>query len=951
MTSSGPRPAANSWRDWGCGLLAVLVFAGLAYWSLEAHLLRWWSPSPDGYYGGLTEAFSLGQLHLAIDVDPRLLALENPYAGPQGTSRPHDMSFYNGKFYLYYGAAPVFLIFWPWLILTGTYLSEAVGSLFLLVTGFAAATLWLTRIKRAYFPEVSSIWLLVMTAIMGGSLPLLEALANDTFYGVPIHSGFACLMIALVCLDVALRRATWGARASWLALASTAWGLAVASRPIFVLSLLFLGLAALWLAFSERRQADFRRRAFVLLTSAIAPAAFIGAALMLYNFLRFDDPLDFGIRFSMATEDLREARLVGPEFLANNYLTYLLRPGDYLRYFPFFLTSDWPVGMLRYIPLLWLAPFFPVLLLARRFRTTDWFWSNGAALGAGVATLTMLSLFFGSQPRYLLDFAPPALLAAQATALGLLAFTARRGPARWLTRGLVIALALWSITHSALNALAVSHQVTFRDNVARWLHQPVAWFERLAGTPHGALELEVRFPIDKIGRTEPLLTTGGIYGNGDVITVTYLESGEVQFGTFKSGAGGARSIPVAIEPGAVQTIELLTGGLLPPVTHPFYRDLPQEQRDALRRQVVITLNGQTVLRAAHLPYPASPGLRYIGQSPLGSDASAPAFTGEIVKQTYRPLDFADLDLRAAGHGPVELLLSVSSAPVSPGLPLITSGRHGAGDLITMEILPGNLVRFGHDHWGDKLVLTRAVPLPPENPFTVYVEYGGLMSPPDPATAAPQQHRFMVALNGEPLINMLRPFHRSHPAEIEFGYNTLGASGAVANFRGTIHEVRRVTPLEEDQLAEPWGPVRLAVRFPADRIGVREPLLITGTTGRADVLFVEYAENAVRFGHDHWGVGAALGPWLPVDFAALHRLEFDLASLYPPPDDPAWASHGPRAQTPATVVHLNHQEALRSEFVAFPAPATSLAIGRNEIGASTCDTAFSGQILLRRREPW
>jgi hypothetical protein len=209
----------------------------------------------------------------------------------------------------------------------------------------------------------------------------------------------------------------------------------------------------------------------------------------------------------------------------------------------------------------------------------------------------------------------------------------------------------------------------------------------------------------------------------------------------------------------------------------------------------------------------------------------------------------------------------------------------------------------------------------------------------------------MALNGEPLINMLRPFHPSHPAEVEFGYNTIGASGAIANFPGTIHEVRRVAPLEEDQLDQPWGPVRLAVRFPLGRTGTREPLLITGTTGRADVLFVEYGENAVRFGHDHWGVGAALGRWMPVDFNAIHRLEFDLASLYPPPGDPAWEDRTPPDQAPATVIQLNREEALRSEFTAFPAPATSLAIGRNEIGASTCGVAFSGQILLRRREAW
>jgi len=56
---------------------------------------------PPGYYGLLAEALVAGQVHLKLIPDPKLLRLADPYAGPQGVDRPHDMSFYRGKFYIY----------------------------------------------------------------------------------------------------------------------------------------------------------------------------------------------------------------------------------------------------------------------------------------------------------------------------------------------------------------------------------------------------------------------------------------------------------------------------------------------------------------------------------------------------------------------------------------------------------------------------------------------------------------------------------------------------------------------------------------------------------------------------------------------------------------------------------------------------------------------------------
>lgn len=69
------------------------------------------------YYSYLAEAFLDGNLHLAWQPDPHLLALDNPYDPVERDEldklnilTPVDFSLYDGKFYLYWGPVPSLLL-------------------------------------------------------------------------------------------------------------------------------------------------------------------------------------------------------------------------------------------------------------------------------------------------------------------------------------------------------------------------------------------------------------------------------------------------------------------------------------------------------------------------------------------------------------------------------------------------------------------------------------------------------------------------------------------------------------------------------------------------------------------------------------------------------------------------------------------------------------------------
>ena len=81
--------------------LPVILFY---VWLISVGLWTRW-PATTNYYDQLASAFQHGQLYLEQQPDPRLSQLSNPY-DPEirsGISTPLDISFYNGKFYLYWG--------------------------------------------------------------------------------------------------------------------------------------------------------------------------------------------------------------------------------------------------------------------------------------------------------------------------------------------------------------------------------------------------------------------------------------------------------------------------------------------------------------------------------------------------------------------------------------------------------------------------------------------------------------------------------------------------------------------------------------------------------------------------------------------------------------------------------------------------------------------------------
>ncbi len=158
-------------------------------------------------------------------------------------------------------------------------------------------------------------------------------------------------------------------------------------------------------------------------------------------------------------------------------------------------------------------------------------------------------------------------------------------------------------------------------------------------------------------------------------------------------------------------------------------------------------------------------------------------------------------------------------------------------------------------------------------------------------------------------------------------------------------------LQQQELAA-FGSIRLTVELPSS--GGPQPLIVTGRTGAADCLYIQYeADGRVRFGIDHWGVGGPLSEPIQLKPARYHTIELTQGGLFPPAhrDHARFSSHiKPGAKAPVGPLRLvvDGQLIFEIEHPFHPASAAEVYLGANPIGLSVCGQAFAGRIIQSER---
>jgi hypothetical protein len=355
------------------GFLALVVFVFTAYWFLLSAGTHPW-PVYGTFHDLQADGFLKGQLNLTLDPAPELVQAKDPYDRANGRYWVFDASYYKGKYFIYWGPVPALLqAAAKGLLQIRRPIGDGNLMLFFLCFAFLAGALVIRRLARRLFPGLPR-WLV-------GLGLLAFAFANSTVhcatsagtYQVAIVGAQAWLLAGLVFAFEAVWHAGTPRAGNWrLLVAGTCWALAIGSRLTVAFAVALLILITAWTEASESER-RFRRAFFVLLLLGV-PVALGSFGLLFYNYLRFDNWLEFGSKIQLSGHPTLR---IEAAFIPLNILSYSLRPWVTSCEFPYLFQQwnvrpdfpDWlmpvpksyfspepVVGFLVALPITWLIP-------------------------------------------------------------------------------------------------------------------------------------------------------------------------------------------------------------------------------------------------------------------------------------------------------------------------------------------------------------------------------------------------------------------------------------------------------------------------------------------------------------------------------------------------------------------------------------------------------------------
>jgi hypothetical protein len=386
-------------------------------------------------YVDLADAFLQGRLSLIAEPSQALMSLPDPYDPLQNTGlRLHDASLYKGRYYLYFGPTPALMAFIPWKLLTGKPMPHNIAGAIFAAVGLIVSILLMLLIVRGAKFRGSFLTRLIGIVMLGICNMVLLTLRRSYIYEVSSLSAYAFSMLSLFFIYSFL---LFDHRKKiHLLISSLCYGLAIASRFSYVYGVVIF-LIPLWCFLDHQKvfsRSNFRKTAVFLITVGMPLTVCIGL-LLLYNYLRFGNFLEFGQRYQLTIlRPLSYPFFSIQNFWINNY-QYLI-PGVFINgSFPFFygqsviipkyitippyyplywvqVTSPM-IGLLTNIPFLWIIiPGWLYLKLRKvEFAIPIYYFATLLLLG-GTANWLVVSFYSFASIRYVIDFLPMFLLLA-----------------------------------------------------------------------------------------------------------------------------------------------------------------------------------------------------------------------------------------------------------------------------------------------------------------------------------------------------------------------------------------------------------------------------------------------------------------------------------------------------------------------------------------------------------
>lgn len=269
-----------------------------------------------------TDAFLKGQLNIDYPVSDSLLELKNPYdySARDGIYYLWDRAMYDGKYYSYFGIAPILNVYLPHYLLSGSLPSENTVISFYALSAVLFSALFVIAYVTIYKKKVPvSLLCLGIVALLFSSNILLMARGVQHFYYIASIAGMAYLAEFMFFILLAVNSRHRIRRPIFFALAGLSYAMLFLSRlnmalltafavvPILIFGVI-ISRPEIEIGNGKRIERSTRGR-FVDLC---ALGAFVAVALVFtfwYNNARFDNPFEFGTKYQLTVSDISKNKL------------------------------------------------------------------------------------------------------------------------------------------------------------------------------------------------------------------------------------------------------------------------------------------------------------------------------------------------------------------------------------------------------------------------------------------------------------------------------------------------------------------------------------------------------------------------------------------------------------------------------------------------------------------
>ena len=304
----------------------------------------------------------------------------------------------------------------------------------------------------------------------------------------------------------------------------------------------------------------------------------------------------------------------------------------------------------------------------------------------------------------------------------------------------------------------------------------------------------------------------------------------------------------------------------------------------------------------------------------------------------------ELELPAGKENTTEPLLETGSAP-------------DRRDRVEIHYLADNTAQISLFHAGIGVLDGKIFSIPPSRRVAVEVRAGSLLPPfshpffaswtKDEYDAASREVRIVV--NGAETFHAALLCYPSPPQDVRVGRVGWLGDGVAGPFSGRVLGAVRL-PLTRPvlpPLLHERRPIDLEVLFPVDHPSGTEPLLVTGSGDKSDMLSCTYdGAGRLHFTSDHFGYGGTRGEVVSFDPLRSHHLVLWMGSL----------ASGVETGLPSAAVPLSRRifvqmdgaTVFNEDGLFYPAAPESIAIGVNRFATTTALAGFSGLVLATQQ---